>query len=331
MAAMTGLDGDAFSGVQGYALATLMFVALFLIFEAILLSFARRTATRGDLKRRLSKSDGSAPPHVALVKMRQKRSLSASGEYTMPMIWLNRLVVQSGVTWGVAGLPLLLVGLSVGIGASILLLGGNAVVAFICAMLGGIGMPLLYLTAVGNRRRRKFEAQLPDAIDILVRSLKVGHPVATAIRSVARELPDPTGTEFGIVADELTYGLDLETAMSNLSARVGQQDLALVVVAVGIQAKSGGNLAEILGGISKVIRDRLRMRLKVKALSAEGRFSALVLSILPFGLFGLLWLIAPHFYGEVWHFAHVKPALVAATMWMIIGDLIMYRMVKFEI
>jgi tight adherence protein B len=148
---------------------------------------------------------------------------------------------------------------------------------------------------------------------------------------IVRELPDPMGTEFSIVADELTYGLDLETAMSNVTKRVGQQDLALLVIAVGIQARSGGNLAELLAGISKVIRDRLRMRLKVKALSAEGRFSALLLSILPFGLFGVLALIAPQFYGEIWGVPLVKPALIAATGWMIIGDLIMYRMVKFEI
>jgi len=329
---MMGVDpSGGFGGMQGYALLVLMFAAFFLTFEAIFLAFARRTGTRGDAKRRLSKPDGSTQPHATLVKIRRRRSLSAHGEYTMPMVWLNRLIVQSGVTWGVAGFPLLLVGLTIGMFAGILLLAGNPVLALICAVLGGIGAPLVFLTALANRRRRKFEAQLPDAIDILVRSLKVGHPVGTAIRLVARELPDPTGTEFGMVGDELTYGLDLETAMNNLNTRVGQQDLALVVVAIGIQSKSGGNLAEILGGISKVIRDRLRMRLKVKALSAEGRFSALVLSILPFCLFSLLWVIAPHFYGDVWHYAHVKPILLAATVWMMIGDLIMYRMVKFEI
>jgi tight adherence protein B len=155
--------------------------------------------------------------------------------------------------------------------------------------------------------------------------------VTAAIRLVGRELADPIGAEFRVVADELTYGLDLETAMTNLSNRVGQQDLALLVVAVSIQSKSGGNLAEILSSLAKMIRDRQRMRLKVKALSAEGRFSALALSILPCALFGLLWVIAPSFYGAVWDVVFVKPLLVASSVWMLIGDVIMYRMVKFDI
>lgn len=329
---MTGFDPSAgFGGLQSYALMVLIFAGFFLAFEAVFLSLARRTATRSDLKRRLSKSEDAKEPHETLVKMRRKRSLSPHGEYTMPMIWLNRLVVQSGVTWGVAGLPLVLTVGTVVVFAAILLVGGNPFLALFCASLLGIVAPLLFLALLARRRRQKFERQLPDAIDILVRGLKVGHPVPTAIRVVARELPDPIGSEFAIVADELTYGLDLETATSNLSARVGQQDLTLVVVAIGIQAKSGGNLAEILTGLSKVIRDRLRMRLKVKALSAEGRFSALLLSILPIALFGLLWVIAPHFYGEVWHVALVKPILLGALAWMAVGDLVMYRMVKFQI
>jgi tight adherence protein B len=104
-----------------------------------------------------------------------------------------------------------------------------------------------------------------------------------------------------------------------------------LVVPVSIQTKSGGNLAEILSSLAKMIRDRQRMRLKVKALSAEGRFSALALSILPCALFGLLWVIAPSFYGAVWDVVFVKPLLVASSVWMLIGDVIMYRMVKFDI
>jgi tight adherence protein B len=322
---------EGIGGMQGYAVFVVLFAAFFLTFEAIFLSFARRSAMRGDLKRRLSRQEKTAEPHAALVKIRRMRGLSARGEYTMPMIWLNRLVVQSGVTWGVAGVPLLITGLSVAAFALLLLLGFHPILALLVAPACGGGLPVLLLLVLRSRRRHKFEAQLPDALDTLVRGLKAGHPVSAAIKLVVRELHGPVGAEFAIVADELTYGLDLETAMNNVSTRVGQQDLALVVVAIGIQAKSGGNLAEILSGLSKVIRDRLRMRLKVKALSAEGRFSALLLSILPFALFGLLYVIAPHFYGDVMQYTLVKPVLLGATLWMLIGDMFMYRMVKFEI
>jgi tight adherence protein B len=320
-----------FEGPRGYVLMALLFAAFFLAFEAIFLSLASRSTARNDMKRRLSKRDQTAEPHAALVKTRQQRSLSPQGEYTMPMIWLNRLVVQSGVTWGAAGFPLIFAGLSVGLFGLFLLLSANPAFAAVFAMLAGACLPVAYLVALRNRRRRTFEAQLPEAIDVLVRSLRAGHPVSAAIRMVVRELPDPIGTEFAIAADELTYGLDLETAVHNVSRRVGQQDLALVVVAIGIQAKSGGNLAEILNSISKMIRERLRMRLKVKALSAEARFSAVVLSILPMALFGLLLVIAPHFYGDVWQVSYVKPVLAAAAAWMLIGDVVMYNMVKFEV
>jgi tight adherence protein B len=328
---MMGSLNSALGGMQPYVLLALLFAAFFLTFEAIFLSFARSTATRRDLKRRLAKADSATEPHAELVKIRRRRSLSATGEYTMRMVWLNRLVVQSGVAWGVTGVPLLIVLLGIGLFVFLLMLGANAVLALLFAAAWGLGIPVLLLTVLASRRRRKFEAQLPDAVDILVRSLRVGHPVTAAIRLVGRELPDPVGAEFRVVADELTYGLDLETAMTNLSTRVGQQDLALLVVAVSIQSRSGGNLAEILGNLSKVIRDRQRMRLKAKALSAEGRFSALVLSILPFALFGVLWVIAPSFYGAVWDVAFVKPLLIGASLWMLIGDLVMYRMVKFDI
>ena len=327
---MMGSLSNALGGMQPYVLLAFLFAAFFLTFEAIFLSFARSTATRKDLKRRLSKA-ASGSGHAALVNVRRRRSLSATGDYTMRMVWLNRLVVQSGVAWGAMGVPLFIILLASGLFGLLLLLGANAILALLFAAAWGLGIPVLLLTVLASRRRRNFENQLPDAIDILVRSLRVGHPVPTAIRLVRRELSDPIGTEFGIVADEMTYGLDLETAMSNLSNRVGQMDLTLLVVAISIQSRSGGNLVEILGSLSKVIRDRQRMRLKAKALSAEGRFSALVLSILPFALFGVLWVIAPSFYGAVWDVAFVKPLLVGASVWMFIGDLVMYRMVKFDI
>jgi tight adherence protein B len=328
---MMGPLNSAMGGMQPFVLLALLFAAFFLTFEAIFLAFARNSATRKDLKRRLSKADSRSEPHAALAKIRRRRSLSATGEYTMRLVWLNRLVVQSGVAWGTSGVPLLIVLLGIGLFALLLVLGANVILALLFATAWGLGVPVVLLSVLASRRRRKFEAQLPEAIDILVRSLRVGHPVSAAIRLVARELSDPIGTEFRVVADELTYGLDLETAMTNLNNRVGQQDLTLLVVAISIQSRSGGNLAEILSSLSKVIRDRQRMRLKAKALSAEGRFSGLALSILPIALFAVLWVIAPSFYGAVWDVAFVKPLLIGAGLWMFIGDLVMYRMVKFDI
>jgi tight adherence protein B len=182
-----------------------------------------------------------------------------------------------------------------------------------------------------GRRQKKFGAQFPDAIDIIVRSLRAGHPVPIAINMVAREMGDPIGSEFGIVADEITYGADLETAMRNLYYRIGQDDLPLFVTAVAIQSSTGGNLGEILENLSAVIRDRFKMRRKIRALAAEGRASALILSSLPIGMFFVINLTTPNFYAEVWNEDITKIALTIAGVWMGIGNLIMYRMVNFRI
>ena len=141
------------------------------------------------------------------------------------------------------------------------------------------------LRVLRGRRQKKFGAQFPDALDIIVRSLRAGHPVPIAITMVAREMPDPIGSEFGIVADEITYGADLETAMRNLYFRIGQDDLPLFVTAVAIQGSTGGNLGEILENLSGVIRQRFKMRRKIRALAAEGRASAMILSALPIVMF----------------------------------------------
>lgn len=324
--------GVDLGNASGYLVFALIFAAYFMALEAIFLSFARRSTTRTAVSKRLA-VDGRAgtEQRQALVKLRQTRSLSADGDYILPTIWLNRLILQSGVKLGVAGFPLIIVIFSA-LSVLLLLIGtGSIMLALPIGLVAGFGLPVAVLIVIRNRRMTKFESQLPEAIDTFVRSVRAGHPVQAAIRMVVREMPKPIGTEFAIVSDELTYGLDLEAAMQNLHRRVGQQDLGLLVAAIGLQGKTGGNLAEILGNLSSVIRDRLRMRLKVKALSAEARFSALVLSLLPFVIFAILAVIAPNYYGDVWDKAIVKPLLLLGAVWMGLGNIVMYRMVRFEV
>jgi tight adherence protein B len=148
---------------------------------------------------------------------------------------------------------------------------------------------------------------------------------------VAREMADPVGSEFGTVADEITYGADLETAMRNLYFRIGQDDLPLFVTAVAIQSSTGGNLGEILENLSAVIRQRFKMRRKIKALASEGRASAMILSSLPIVMFLVVQIITPEFYASVWHEDLTKIGLGAAGCWMLIGNFIMFKMVNFKI
>jgi tight adherence protein B len=309
-----------------------------LVFAAVLLGvnggaliIASRRSYRGRVNSRMSSAAQQSATQKELMGIRRERSLSPEGHYSIPIIPLNQLILQSGVTVGLYGVAASMVCVFAAAWLIAFALQKSHLIALAASSFAGVGLPLLVLRSMRDRRQRRFEEQLPDAIDVLVRSLKAGHAIPVAINTVARQMADPLGGEFSITAGELTYGLDLETALANLRSRVGQMDLGLVVLAVSIQSKMGGNLAEILSNLSRVIRSRFRLRRKAKALSAEGRFSAVALSVIPVLLFGILWVIAPTYYGAVWNEPLVKPALLGAGAWLLIGNAIMYRMVRFPI
>lgn len=313
-----------------YGIYFLVVTTVILVVESVFVSFRARQLYRTAVNHRLGYQAKEPNPEAVLAKLRKERGLDESGNYRYALVALNRLFLQSGTT----GDPLaffakfLLVGLSLGV--AIFLLGRALVPSTLIAVLLGLALPLLVLLRRRSRRRKALAEQLPEALDIIVRSLKAGHPTPVSISLVAREMADPIGTEFGIVTDEMTYGLELDRAMRNLLERVGLDDLRLVVVSMSIQASTGGNLAEILGNLAQVIRDRFRMRRKIRAISAEGRWSAILISIFPFGLFAIINLIAPSYYGEVWDEPLVQPVLTFMVLWMIFGDYIMYRMVHFD-
>jgi tight adherence protein B len=247
------------------------------------------------------------------------------------LINLNQLLLQSGLSIGLGRLVLLVLLAMVAMFAAVLFGHGTLTQAMIVTLVGGVALPPLVLRFLRSRRQKKFGAQFPDAIDIIVRSLRAGHPVPIAITMVGKEMADPIGSEFGIVSDEMTYGSDLETAMRNLYFRVGTDDLPLFVTAVAIQRSTGGNLGEILENLSSVIRERFKMRRKIRALAAEGRASALILSALPIGMFAIIQFLVPGFYASVWDQNLTKIALTLAGCWMGVGNFIMYRMVNFRI
>lgn len=313
------------------AIPLLIFVSVLLIVIAFYLAISSQKTLRDNTNRRLNEFGGTTSTEGELMRVRQGRSLSREGHYAMPLISLNRLILQSGVTIGLQGVIFVMVFLGAGAYFVFGIVFASTFFAVAGAFLVGIGLPVFVMRSMRTSRQRKFEEQLPDALDVLVRGLKAGHSIPVAISTVGTQMPQPLGNEFEITGSELTYGLDLETALSNLRSRVGQSDLTLFVLAVSIQAKMGGNLAEILGNLADMIRSRFKLRRKAKALSAEGRYSAILLSLMPIALFGILWLIAPSYYGQVWNEWFIKPVLGAAVAWMVIGNFIMSRMVKFSI
>jgi len=314
-----------------YLVYLLVAVSAVMFAEGLYLLLFSSRSYRKNINRRLQLMQDEPNRENVLIQLRRERGLTGGGDFRLPLVALNRLILQSGLSITLAKLAIF-----VGLGALIafgvtLVLRGQVVEAFLAAAFCGLILPLLVLHMLRSRRQKAFGAQFPDALDIIVRSLRAGHPVPIAITMVARESPDPIGSEFGIVADEITYGADLESAMRNLYFRIGQDDLPLFVTAVAIQGTTGGNLGEILENLSAVIRQRFKMRRKIRALAAEGRASALILSSLPIIMFLIIQLIAPNFYGSVWTEDITKIILACAGVWMGVGNFIMYQMVNFRI
>jgi tight adherence protein B len=314
-----------------YAIYGFAAVSAILFGEGVYLLFFSAASYRNRINRRLSLLSDTVDRQSILVQLRKERGLTMGGDFRLPVASINRLIVQSGVRMGLSR-----IGMLAGIAAattflSLIVVRGSSVEALLGMLFSGLFLPYFVLRMMRGRRQKKFAAQFPDAIDIIVRSLRAGHPVPIAVSMVAREMQDPIGSEFGLVADEITYGADLETAMRSLYSRVGQDDLPLFVTAIAIQGSTGGNLGEILQNLSGVIRQRFKMRRKVKALAAEGRASAIILSSLPILMFVVVQISAPDFYGSVWKYEITKMILGIAICWMMVGNLIMFKLVNFKI
>ncbi|MBZ9891744.1 type II secretion system F family protein [Mesorhizobium sp. BR1-1-3] len=299
--------------------------------EAFYLSLASRRSRRVAVNHRLRKLADESPAEQTLQSLLRERGLTDSGDFISGFVRLNRLYTQSGIT----GNPMtfaasfLLAGLAVALLLWVLT-GLSALAALLVFLAVGFVLPLLVLRRAGKKRILKFARQLPDALDMIVRSLRAGHPATVAIGLVGREMADPLGTEFGIVADEITFGLSIEQAVRKLSERVGFEGLHLLSVSLSIQAKTGGNLTEILSNLSSVLRERQKLRLKIRALTAEGRVSAWIISLFPAVMFAILMLISPSYYGKVWDSPLIFPVFLSFGIWALLGDYIMYRMVTFD-
>src|SRR3954468_20444781 len=314
-----------------YIIYLLVGLSIALLVEGVYLLFFSRSSYRKNINRRLRIASDTNDQQSVLVQLRRERGLTSRGDYRLPLLNFNQLMVQSGLTIGWTKLALIAMVVGAAVFGGMLAFHWPLSRSAPAALLSALLLPLLLLKLLRRRRLKKFGSQFPDAIDIIVRSLRAGHPVPIAISTVSRELPDPVGSEFGIVSDEVTYGAELETAMRDLYFRVGSEDLPLFVTAVAIQSSTGGNLGEILENLSGVIRQRFKMRRKIRALASEGRASAMILSSLPILMFLVIQVITPDFYASVWHEDLTKICLAAACGWMLMGNLIMFRMVNFRI
>lgn len=302
--------------------------AIFLV-EALYLGVIAPLRARRQINRRLRAQSESASGEQALIRIKAERGILDADLQVMR--GLRKLLVHSGLRMTQGRFTIIMIMAFIGLAAILMLLTGLPKLAsLLIAAFLSTALPLQVLRIIRSRRQREFSSQLPDALDVVVRSLRSGHPVQTAMSLVGREMPDPIGSEFGITVDEMTYGLDMPQALKNLSGRVGIPDLSLLVTAVSLQSTSGGNLSEVLDNLSRVLRERFQLRRKVRSISAEGRFSAYGLTVLPILITLAIYVQNPRYYTDVWHEPVFQATMAGLLVWQLVGDFILYKMINFK-
>lgn len=266
-----------------------------------------------------------------VMELRKQRGLNAAGEKGERLRWLSNLIVASGVPYDPRKWTIYVILAAAVGGMAAAVLTRNPLMFLVGALAVGVGGPLFYLKAMAGRRAKQLGFQLPQALEIIVRSLEAGHPVPTAINLVGREMSDPIGSEFGMASDEIAYGATMEQAIERMAERCQHPDVDLFAATVRLQEKSGGNLTGLLKLNAATVRERHKMRLKIKAASSEGRASAMILTAAPFIAMGFIMISSPHFYGDVIHEPVVKYGLSILGVWMFIGNMVMRRMIDMRL
>jgi tight adherence protein B len=206
----------------------------------------------------------------------------------------------------------------------------NASITFVASIvIVGLGA-WIWLVRRRAKRLRALEDQLPSALDIINRALRAGHPVVSAVQLASDEMGDPIGSEFGLIVDETTYGFEFKEALGNFARRSGSADAKFFAVSVGVQSETGGNLAEVLEGLSAVMRGRATLSKRVKALSSEGRISAIILTALPVFLVAFMLLISPTFYTSKFADPIFWPSVGAILALYLVGWILIHRIINFR-
>jgi tight adherence protein B len=308
--------------------------ALFFVFGTLLTLgaynyFSRDYQSQKAINRRLALFEDIQDRRKLLDHLRRERGISLDNK-SSTLQKLQEWITQTGLRLNNTKLFLIIsAGSAIVMTLTIVAMHYNPLAPLVGIVASGLAT-YYTLGTIRKRRISRFEQQLPDAIDVMVRSLRAGHPVPISLSLVAKEMRDPAGTEFGIAFDEITYGLDNASAIGNLSRRVGAEDLLFLVASITIQSQSGGNLGEILARLSRTIRERFKLRAKVRAMTTDGRMSALVLTMLPVALFAFIYFLNNAYYARVWDDPMFQIAMPVGIALLGVGNFIMQRMVNFK-
>ena len=252
-------------------------------------------------------------------------------ENTRNRLTLEQRILQAGLSWDRKKYYTVSAAMCLGTALVLFAMSGSPVLGGAGLLIGGFGMPLWFLQHCRNRRLKKFGNEFPNAIDVITRGIKAGLPLNDCLRIIATEAAEPVKTEFRLIIESQTLGLPLSDAVAKLYERMPCAESNFFGIVLAIQQKTGGNLAETLGNLSRVIRDRRKMRDKINAVSMEAKASAGIIACLPPAVAIMVYLTSPRYIELLWLTQAGKFALVASAIWMLMGVLVMRKMINFNI
>jgi tight adherence protein B len=328
---------QSLAGNNFLVVAVLVFVAVMLLLESLYLLWRAKKgpqARKFYSRLQVLTAVRDMTPETQLLKQRLLSDLPPLERRlkSLPRVrGLDRFILQSDVGWSVSRLILTCIGAAAGAWlVAVSVAHQSHLVGAVAAVVFGV-LPVAYVSRKRDKRLKKIEAQLPDALDLMTRALRAGHAFSSGLKMAGEEMAEPIAGELRIVHDEVNFGVSLEQALTHLSDRIPLTDLRYFVVAVLIQRDSGGNLTEVLGNLSRLVRERLKLMAKVKVLSAEGRLSAWILAIMPFGLAGLLNVMNPEFMSKLWTDPIGITMIKYLLVMMAVGILVLRRIVRIRV
>jgi len=311
----------------------LIFVAILALVQGIYLTvFGKSISLNNRVNRRLDMLEKGAGREQVLEQLRKEMSQHMKSQ----SIPLYAILADKAQKANIAFTPsqlIMVMGFLVIVSFFLLTFGTGASLPIraVISVVMGVGAVFVWVSRTAKKRLSMIEEQLPEAVELMVRSLRVGHPFTSALQIVAKEVPDPLGSEMGVISDESAYGRDVGEALKGMAERLDMQDLRFLAVAVTIQQTSGGNLAEILDGLAKVIRSRFKLFRRVRAITAEAKWSGMFLSLFPLVALVMINVIQPHYYDKVKETSLFIPACLVVAAFLTANIFVMRALVNIKV
>lgn len=289
----------------------------------------RLTALR---ERHSTSADGAVEAQMRRITGRNHTKADKAAMRLLPnTAELQKRLNMTGKTWTVGQYGLVTLALAVGFTLLLALRGLPLLLALFVGLAAGAGLPHVIVNKAIKKRVGKFTAKFPEAIELLVRGLRSGLPISETMSVVGSEVEGPVGEEFRSVSDKMKIGRSMEVALQETADRLGTPEFQFFVITIAIQRETGGNLAETLQNLATVLRSRMQMKLKIKAMSSESKASAYIIGALPFIVFLLIWMINSKYMQNFFVDPRLIVTGIGGLLWMGIGAFIMAKMVSFEI